>query len=282
MRTLARAVGSKDIGGEPLPHVFRTFDINKIVIRRAEVSMIAGTPGAGKSTLALAVALRSKVPTLYISADTNAHTMAMRILSMITGQSQSVAEQFLIDDVEKTRKIINEHAGHIFWSFESAPTLRDLDLECAAFEELWGCPPTLIVVDNLMDIAGDGGDEFGAMRSNIKELKYLARDTNAAVLILHHTKESYVGNPCQPRSALQGMVAQLPALILTVGSNAPGFIAVAPVKNRYGKADQSGDTNFWLKFNPEFMEIADIPESATSAWNRTDNTNTQLGNSVQS
>ncbi len=51
MRTLARAVGSKDIGGEPLPTVFRTFDVNKIVIRRAEVSMIAGTPGAGKSTL---------------------------------------------------------------------------------------------------------------------------------------------------------------------------------------------------------------------------------------
>jgi ABC-type nitrate/sulfonate/bicarbonate transport system ATPase subunit len=62
MRTLARAVGGKDMGGEPLPSVFRTFDINKIVIRRSEVSMIAGTPGAGKSTLALAIALRAKVP----------------------------------------------------------------------------------------------------------------------------------------------------------------------------------------------------------------------------
>ena len=50
MRTLARAVGSKDIGGEPLPTVFRTFDANKVVLRRAEVSMIAGTPGAGLET----------------------------------------------------------------------------------------------------------------------------------------------------------------------------------------------------------------------------------------
>ncbi len=260
MRTLARAVGSKDIGGEPLPTVFRTFEINKIVIRRAEVSMIAGTPGAGKSTLALAIALRTKVPTLYISADTNAHTMAMRLLSMISGQSQSVAEQMLMENVDESRKVINENSGHIFWSFESAPTLVDLDLEVSAFEELWGCPPTLIVVDNLMDIANDGGEEFAGMRSTIKELKYLARDTNAAVLILHHTKESYPGNPCQPRSALQGMVAQLPALICTVGSNAPGYIAVAPVKNRYGKADPSGDTSFWLQFNPEMMEVSDIPE----------------------
>jgi predicted ATP-dependent serine protease len=222
--------------------------------------MIAGTPGAGKSTLALAIALRAKVPTLYISADTNAHTMAMRLLSMIINKPQSEAEMLLVDDVENSRKIINNSSGHIFWSFESAPTLSDLDQEVEAFEELWGCAPTLIVVDNLMDIANDGGEEFAAMRSTIKELKYLARDTNAAVLLLHHTKESYLGNPCQPRSALQGMVAQLPALICTVGSNAPGFIAVAPVKNRYGKADPTGDTAFWLQFNPEMMDVSDIPE----------------------
>jgi len=260
VRTLARAVGSKDIGGEPLPNVFRTFEANKVVIRRAEISMIAGTPGAGKSTLALALALRSKVPTLYVSADTNAHTMAMRLLSMITGKPQSDAELLLNDDVDGSRKIINEASGHIFWSFESAPTLADIDQEVLAFEELWGCAPTLIVVDNLMDVANDGGEEFASMRSTIKELKYLARDTNAAVLILHHTKESYVGNPCQPRSALQGMVAQLPALICTVGTNAPGYIAVAPVKNRYGKADPTGDTAFWLQFNPEIMDVSDIPE----------------------
>jgi predicted ATP-dependent serine protease len=222
--------------------------------------MIAGTPGAGKSTLALAIALRAKVPTLYISADTNAHTMAMRLLSMIINKPQSEAEMLLIDDVENSRKVINNSSGHIFWSFESAPTLSDIDQEVEAFEELWGCAPTLIVIDNLMDIANDGGEEFAAMRSTIKELKYLARDTNAAVLLLHHTKESYVGNPCQPRSALQGMVAQLPALICTVGTNAPGFIAVAPVKNRYGKADPTGDTAFWLQFNPEMMDVSDIPE----------------------
>jgi len=45
MKTLSRAVGRPDIGGEPMPTVFRTFDNNQIVLRRAEVSMIAGTPG---------------------------------------------------------------------------------------------------------------------------------------------------------------------------------------------------------------------------------------------
>lgn len=111
MRTLARAVGSADIGGEPLPSVFRTFEAHKIILRRAEVSMIAGTPGAGKSTLALAMAWRAKVPTLYVSADTNAHTMAMRLLSMITGKTQSDAEEMLVKDITESRKIINDSSG---------------------------------------------------------------------------------------------------------------------------------------------------------------------------
>jgi predicted ATP-dependent serine protease len=260
MRTLARAVGGKDIGGEPIPTVFKTFEVNKIVIRRSEISMIAGTPGAGKSTLALALALKSKVPTLYISADTNAHTMAMRLLSMITGLPQSVAESKLIEDVEGSRNVINNSSGHIFWSFDSSPSLADIDMEVSAFEELWGCSPTLIVIDNLMDIANDSGDEFGGMRATMKELKYLARDTNAAILLLHHTKESYPGEPCQPRAAIQGMVNQIPALILTVGSDAPGFLAASPVKNRYGKPDPSGKVAYWLQFNPEIMDVSDIPE----------------------
>ena len=260
MRTLTRSVGKADIGGEPLPPVFATFEQNKIIMRRAEVSMIAGTPGAGKSTLALAIALRAKVPCLYISADTNAHTMAMRLLSMITGKPQEEAEKMMLENVDETRTIINDNSNHIFWSFESAPSLLDIDQEVSAFEELWGCPPALICLDNLMDVANDSGEEFSSMRSTMKELKYLARDTNAAVLVLHHTKESYEGKPCQPRSSLQGMVAQLPALICTVASNQAGYLAVAPVKNRYGKADPSGETHYWLHFNPEVMAINDIPE----------------------
>ena len=85
MRTLVRSVGRASIGGEPLPSCFKSFESSKIVMRRSEVSMFAGAPGVGKSTLALALALKTNVPTLYISADTNAHTMAMRLASMISG-----------------------------------------------------------------------------------------------------------------------------------------------------------------------------------------------------
>ena len=254
-----RAVGRQDIGGEPMPSVFRTFDDNQIILRRSEVSMIAGQPGAGKSTLALALALRMQAPTLYLSADTNAHTMAMRLYSMIEGVSQVEAEKIISEHPDMAKEKLAK-ASHIYWSFDSNPGLGDIDDEVTAIEELLGESPALIVVDNLMDVAMDGGEEFGGMRSAMKELKYLARDTNAAVLVLHHTKESYSADPCPPRSAVQGMVNQLPALILTLGQH-QGLMAVAPVKNRYGKADPSGNAPVWLQFNPEYMFIADLEEA---------------------
>jgi hypothetical protein len=258
MQNLARIVGRQDLGGESIPDVFKVFGENNIRIRRSELSMIAGTPGAGKSTIALAIALRSSVPTLYICADTNPHTMAMRLYSMVTGVPQREAEEILANDPAQVKHSLAA-ASHISWSFDSTPSLDDIDEEVLAFEEVWGISPHLIVIDNLMDVATDSGEEFAAMRAVMKELKYLCRDTDAAVLVLHHTSENFPGDPCQPSKAVQGKVNQLPALILTVGqSQTAGLLGVAPVKNRYGSADTAGKTPVWLSFAPEYMYIADL------------------------
>ncbi len=218
------------------------------------------TPGAGKSSIALAIAARAKVPTLYFSADTNAHTMAMRLVAMSSKISQTAAEQLLKRDPKQAEEVLVMN-NHLFWSFESTPTLKDLDDEVSAFETVWGRSPTLIVVDNLMDIAMDGHEEFQGMRAAMKELKYLARDTNSAVLVLHHTKEGFDGYPCQPRNAIQGLVNQIPAMVLTIGQMKQGddtFLCVAPVKNRYGRADQTGNNYVSLSFNPDNMYLDDV------------------------
>ena len=262
MKTLRRSVRKTDVGGEPLPAPFQAFARAGIVLRRAEVTVIAGTPGAGKSSVALHIAARLKQPTLYFSADTNAHTMAMRLISMSGKMTQQAAENLMKSNPDTAEAILSEN-NHLFWSFESSPTLKDLDEEVSAFETIWGRSPTLIVVDNLMDVALDGAEEFAAMRQIMKELKYLARDTNAAVLVLHHTQEGSQGYPCQPRSALQGKVAQVPAMVLTVGqqmlpTGLDMYLCIAPVKNRYGKADQTGNTYIQLSFDPESMYLEDI------------------------
>jgi AAA domain len=267
MKTLRRSVRKTDVGGEPLPAPFQAFARAGIVLRRAEVTVIAGTPGAGKSSVALHIAARLKQPTLYFSADTNAHTMAMRLISMSGKMTQQAAEDLMKNNPDTAEAILSEN-NHLFWSFESSPTLKDLDEEVSAFETIWGRSPTLIVVDNLMDVALDGAEEFAAMRQIMKELKYLARDTNAAVLVLHHTQEGSQGYPCQPRSALQGKVAQVPAMVLTIGqqmlpTGVDMYLCIAPVKNRYGKADQTGNTYIQLSFDPESMYLEDVMRDYT-------------------
>ena len=265
MRTISRTVGRSQAGGEPLPAVFRTFANEKILLRRSEVSMFAGAPGVGKSTLALAMALRTKVPTLYVCADTGAHTMGMRLYSMLTGASQMEAEQVMSTKPSKAKEELDK-AGHIKWSFEAAPSLSDIDEEVLAFEEIHGQNPHLIVIDNLTDITEGGGDEWGGLRSSMKEIKFLARDTNAAILLLHHTSEAYIPPQgdiqpiCPPRYMIQGKVSQLPALICTLALTPSGDLAVASVKNRYGKAVANGTEAVFLDFNPAYMYIADLKE----------------------
>jgi len=64
MRKLERVVRQIDRNTAVVPLPFASWSENNVSLRRGEVSMIAGPPGAGKSTLALAIALRSQVPTL--------------------------------------------------------------------------------------------------------------------------------------------------------------------------------------------------------------------------
>lgn len=257
MRSLDRAVRSIEKGGTAIPMPFRAWTDAHISIRRGEVSMVAGPPGAGKSTVALAIALKSKVPTLYASMDSHESTMAIRSLAMITGAPQSKVEEYMTGDPEWASALLKEHAGHIRWMFDASPTLSDLEDEINVYRELYGDNPHLIVVDNAVDVTHDSGDEFSSLRSLMREVKWWARDTNAAFLILHHTSESFEGNPCPPRSALHGKIAQVPSLIVTLASTQPGYMSTAPVKNRYGKADASGRTAVWLEYLPETMTLKD-------------------------
>jgi predicted ATP-dependent serine protease len=238
--------------------VFRVFKEHGIAIRRGEVTMIAGIPGAGKSTLALAISLRSRVPTLYVCADTNAHTIATRLYSMVVGVSQRDAEIVMENAPEQAKDRLKD-TRNIFWCFDSSIELDTIDEELKAFEELRGEPPHLMIVDNLIDLTG-GVVETAAAQEALQALKLFARENNTAVVVLHHTKEGYPGNPCQPMSAVQGMVNQTPALILTVGQAAGNMFGVAAVKNRYGKSDNAGAHPAWLEFSGEYMYMADLPE----------------------
>lgn len=220
--------------------------------------MIAGPPGAGKSSVALALAVWSKVPTLYVSCDSHESTMALRTISMLTKTPQNEVEELMLGNPQWAADILREHSSHIKWMFDASPTLGDLEDEINVYRMVMGDNPQLVVIDNAVDVTHESGDEFSSLRNLMREVKWWSRDTGAAFCILHHTSESYTGNPCPPRSALHGKISQIPSVVMTLSSNEPGLMAIAAVKNRYGPADASGQTALWMNYHPATMQISDF------------------------
>jgi len=228
----------------PLPDPFPTLATSRFNVRfrPGQVVMLAGPPGAGKTNLALVAALRmaAKGATcLYISADSDETTMAARAAAAITGHP--------VVEVERTIEfgLFAEEYGPrlallpIRFEYDpSDPSIEDIGHAIAAWVELWGRPPDLLVVDNLMNLSGDDGNEWQAMRQSIKNLHWLARRIKSCVLLLHHTseQESQHIESAPPRGAIQGKVSQLQSLILTTASRG-GELFLAVVKNRHGLSD---------------------------------------------
>lgn len=225
----------------------------------------------GKSSLALNIAISSNVPTLYVSADTNSRSQAVRSLSVVSGRTNDDMRSAL--DTHKTWCVRElRKASHIRWVFDSAPTIDDLLEEIEAFIELYGEPPALMVVDNATDVVIEGaGDEWGTLRELFRTLKTVGREYGIAVLALHHASDKSQSDDddfgrsrkprsiCPPRSDMQGKVSQVPALILSMSSTV-GWMAVCPVKNREGWADPTGNTPVLLDWEPDRTFIADRRE----------------------
>lgn len=220
--------------------------------------MIASPPGEGKSSLAMTIALLSGVPTLYLCADTHEATMALRATAMLTGLHQNEVEARITENPDWAAEILAAKASHITWMFDPSPSLQDLKDEIELYREINGQDMSLIVVDNLIDIYHDSGDQWASLASLCLELKFWARNTKASVIALHHTSEAVTGTPCPPLSSLHGKIGRTPSLVLTLSSTQEGLLAIAPVKNRYGARDKSGSTALWMEFEPATMQIKDI------------------------
>lgn len=263
MRNLARAVKSAGHAGEPVPLPFKSWKDVGMGFWRADLAMVAGPPGIGKSTLALTIAVRSGLPTLYLSADSSLSTQSTRILSMVSGVPLPQIKKRFIEEGEAFWsdpwvQDMMRSANHIRWNLDSQPTLSTLDEEVAIFETIYGEPPSLIVIDNASDVAFDSGDEFSSLRELMRQLKLTARETNASVIVLHHTSEKELGDPCPPLHAVHGKVNQVPSVVLTLGQPRPGWITVCPAKNREGMMDRHGHNAIWMQYHPDTMSIYDM------------------------
>lgn len=243
MITLAQAASRNKNGAQLLPDLFPALANDGIRFRRGQVTMIAGQPNSGKSMLALYYSVKASVPTLYISADTDAYTTAIRAAAVITGnQVGSVEDAFSSGDGYEFYEDELSALKHLQFSFDPSPTLDDIDLAIKAYGEAFGEYPHLLIIDNLMNVAALHDNEWTGMRDIAKAMHHIARETDAAVFLLHHTSEGE-GRPDMPpsRRSIQGKISQLPEMILTVAmDHDSGEYRVACVKNRFAKNSASG------------------------------------------
>lgn len=254
MLNLLQASRLRKGAGEKLPTVYQSWEQAGVHIRRGQLSLVAAAPGVGKSALILAYAVKSGQPGLYLSMDTDALTTSVRAGQMMTRYPSDRVE-ILLEDEEFSASIF-QSLGHISFSFRSGLDFVELSMIVAAYAEKFGAYPMWIVVDNLANIAFDG-DEFGELRKIIADLHQLARLTQSAVIALHHVTGNYdSGSEPVPLSGLQGKISKMPELIFTLSRN-DNTLFVAPVKNRSGKADPSGQWRIPMTALFESMTIED-------------------------
>lgn len=208
-------------------------------------TFVAGPPGAMKTGLVLYWVLRLNLPTLYFSADAEDFEIVERAAAAMSGDT--------MDSVRRNpEKYVDALAsvGNVRFVYEDSPTYDDIELEIAAWAEVHGAFPQIIVIDNLMNVVGEQENEWGAMRDTARVIHRLTRVTKAALFVLHHMADDRQ-DPTTPasRSKLQGKVGQLPKAILSLALNGNKLL-VAPVKNRWGPGDASGQTYAELYVDP--------------------------------
>lgn len=243
MRTLARTALTPDEIREPLPVVFKALEAIGGTPRRASTTMIAATPGAGKSYWMLKYLQVLRLPTLYFSADTGPQDQLERASAMATGNRiEQVREDMMVGGEDYYADILAEHFSHIRWVFETDPTYDDIELEVSAYAEAYGDFPQIIVVDNLVNLVGDGESEYASQKESTRVLHRLERITGASIFLVHHMNEVTTNTEYpSPRRDVANKLTQLPSLIFSLASDGD-VMRIAVVKARGARNDPSGKT----------------------------------------
>ncbi|AFI24978.1 DnaB helicase [Mycobacterium phage SWU1] len=266
MYTPRQSLYIRGSAGDPLPPVWAALDQKGTHLRRGQLVLVCAGPGTGKSAFVLAYALKSKVPTLYFSADSDAFTQLSRSVSILSGWSleratRAVREQNIEDAVADSLDEIP-----IRFNYKASPSLDEIENALAAYDALYEDFPALIVVDNITNVRTDsseGDDPFSGLESLMDYLHEMGRETGSCVVGLHHvTGPHNDGDKPIPLSGIKGQIGRVPEMILTLHRVSDGFgpdmLNVSTVKNRGGKSDPSGQDFASLEFVGDTMQINDF------------------------
>ncbi|WP_378743216.1 AAA family ATPase [Nocardia brasiliensis] len=250
--------------GKPLPTVFKALAERGAEFLLGQLVLVAAGPGTGKSLFTLTLALRSKVPTLYFSADSDAFTQLTRSVSVLTGwRHEDAAKRVLAGDLGMVSDLLTKVPIRLV--YEASPTLDDIERATLAYDEVYGHYPQLVVIDNITNVSTEasGEDPFAGLEALTDYLHGMARQTGACVVCLHHVTGPYVdAEKPIPLSGVKGQITRVPELVLTLFRPIREFggdvLGVSTVKNRAGRADPSGADFAELEWIGDTMTVRDL------------------------
>ncbi len=259
MLSLLQSIRGNATGHHGFPAPYNEMAADGFVFRAGQMSMIAAAPGGCKSAFAQDIAVKAGVRTLYLSADTDPYTMAMRNAAKTLGLPQrEVRDMHAGGDPRVNAALVG---GLVRYSFDVQTTVDCAD-EVEAYATVWGDWPELIVVDNLVNVAGGDGDDYKAMRAALEQLHRMSRSTGSHVMVLHHVSGQHqTGDRPIPMTGIQFKMSEFPAQILTLYQDG-GTLHVCPVKNRDGSHDVAGRFSWRLFIDLDRMLFQDHPFGA--------------------
>lgn len=271
MQSLLQVVQEATGGGssvEPLPELLPVLTAQGIIFEPGQMVMIVARPNGGKSMLSLWYAIKAQVGTLYFSADTDRRTTLYRAAAIKTGiefdeikNMIGTSGQDIVDDA-----IMEITQDGIQFDFSPQPRLEDLYLEADAYMEVYGVPPRMIVLDNLLNVDNDAGD-FAGLVEILGRLHAMARDLDCAMVVLHHvntstTKPEYPA----PVNSIRGQVSQYPEIILALAMlPEEGVMRVAMTKHRHRTPSPNGDKYETIYVDPRRMTFYNSKQELQAA-----------------
>lgn len=258
MLSLHRSLDGDLSAGEALPTVYTSLEDHDIRFYRSTVAMTAGRPGGGKSIFALDHAIKARVPTLYISCDMSRFQLACRAAAALTGDPIAQVKESLNGIGRDRYRAALKGADHLFLALEKRPDAEALEDVLEGFQERWGIPPHLIVIDNLMNLLSGAESEWAGLREMSHVADYFAHELGACVHLLHHINLSDSLDRPGSMNAVKGKVVELPSLIISVSKTEKEFRFTA-VKNREGREDPMADRYGTLNLDPATLTLSDPP-----------------------